>query len=258
MNQNKHLLGELTVGSTKYRMILYPYITGKDGYQEKLSDHHWVELGSTFKKVHAAKIPADLISNLPSETYNPSWRESVKGFQARVEIETFSDPVAKKVSTFMRAKQQEISRMVVRAEELSSTLSHHPPGFVLCHADAHPGNFLISDQGKLYLVDWDAPILAPKERDLMFFGAGMAGVQPGGREETLFYQGYGPADVDRRALAYYRIERIIQDIAQFCKQLLLTSNGGDDREQAYTYLTSSFLPDSEYDAAIRTDQQSNN
>jgi spectinomycin phosphotransferase len=107
-------------------------------------------------------------------------------------------------------------------------------------------------------VDWDNPILAPKERDLMFFGAGMAGAQPGGREDRLFYRGYGPTQVNPVALVYYRYERILQDIAEFCKQLLLTTTGGEDRELAYTYFTSSFLPGNGIEAAIRTDQMLKN
>ncbi len=253
-NRKRQLFGKLIRGSTIYWMMLYPYIPGEDGYQVKMADHHWLELGSTFKKVHATKIPPDLMALLPCETYNPAWRESVKELQAQVEERTFADPVAKKLSTFMRAYRHEINRVVGRAVELASRLSQHSPANVLCHADAHPGNFLISDSGELYLVDWDAPILAPKEHDLMFFGAGMAGIQPGGREECLFYQGYGPTQVDQEALAYYRYERIIQDIAEFCKQLLLTCEGGEDREQAYTYLTSSFLPGNVVEAALRTDQ----
>jgi spectinomycin phosphotransferase len=54
----------------------------------------------------------------------------------------------------------------------------------------------------------------------MFFGSGMSGDQPGGVEEGWFYQGYGEVEVNQPALAYYRYERIIQDIAEF-KQLLL-------------------------------------
>jgi spectinomycin phosphotransferase len=102
-------------------------------------------------------------------------------------------------------------------------------------------------------VDWDNPIYAPKERDLMFFGSGMAGNQLGGREEMLFYQGYGPAQIDQDALAYYRYERIVQDISEFCKQLLLTAEGGEDREQAYQYFTSSFLPGHVVEVAFETD-----
>jgi len=48
--------------------------------------------------------------------------------------------------------------------------------------------------------------------------------------------------VDREALAYYRYERIVVDLAEFCKQLLLTEKGGEDREQGFQYFTSVFLP----------------
>jgi spectinomycin phosphotransferase len=102
-------------------------------------------------------------------------------------------------------------------------------------------------------VDWDNPILAPQERDLMFMGAGIGHALPGGREEVLFFQGYGHVEVDRMALAYYRYERIIQDIAAFCKQLFLTVEGGDDREQAYQYFIGQFLPNHEVEIANKTD-----
>ena len=45
---------------------------------------------------------------------------------------------------------------------------------------------------------------------------------------ALFYQGYGQAAVDQTVLAYYRYERIVQDIAAYCQQLLLTDEGGAD------------------------------
>ena len=35
------------------------------------------------------------------------------------------------------------------------------------------GNLLIDAKGSLYIVDWDHPIMAPKERDLMFVGGGV-------------------------------------------------------------------------------------
>jgi spectinomycin phosphotransferase len=140
----------------------------------------------------------------------------------------------------------------VRADELARSLQDQSLEFVLCHSDAHPGNYLVADNNDFYLVDWDNPILAPKERDLMFIGTGMSGDQPGGREEFLFFQGYGAVEVNREALGYYRYERIIQDIAEFCKQLLLSKAGGDDREQAYAFFTSSFAPGKEVEAADHT------
>jgi spectinomycin phosphotransferase len=72
-------------------------------------------------------------------------------------------------------------------------------------------------------------------------------------EEALFNQGYGSATINRQALAYYRYERIIEDIALYCEQLLLSNEGGQDRAQSLHYLVSNFLPDSTIAAARRAD-----
>ena len=77
----------------------------------------------------------------------------------------------------------------------------------------------------------------------MFVGGGQFGDgRTAEEEEALFYRGYGPTTVDPRALAYFRYERIIEDIAVCCEQLFLSDAGGADREQALRYLTSNFLP----------------
>ena len=241
-----------------YKMILYPFIPGRDGYAAALSDQQWIDFGAAVKRVHTAQIPPALTSLIAQESYSPQWREMVSSFQAQVETTDFDDPTAAKLAAFMQAKRAAISHLVARADQLGLALRARRLDFVLCHTDLHPGNLLIGNHEKLYIVDWDNPIFAPKERDLMFVGAGMGSEGPPEREEALFYQGYGgdvgyaQTGVDRMALAYYRCERIIQDIAAFCEQLLLTAAGGADREQAYQYFAGQFLPDHEVDIALRT------
>ena len=146
--------------------------------------------------------------------------------------------------------------MLERADQLAEQLKQQTDQVVLCHTDAHPGNYLIADRGDLYLVDWDNPIFAYKERDLMFFGSGMIGSLPEGQEENWFYQGYGAAEIDQKALTYYRYERIIQDISEFCKQIFLSHVGGEDRIQSHKYLVSSFDRGHEVEAAFHTDPPS--
>jgi spectinomycin phosphotransferase len=40
----------------------------------------------------------------------------------------------------------------------------------------HAGNVVVGADNELTIVDWDEPILAPKERDLMFIGGGVDGI----------------------------------------------------------------------------------
>ncbi len=49
-------------------------------------------------------------------------------------------------------------------------------------------------------------------------GPGETGYTPE-EEETLFYQGYGQSNINQIAIAYYRDERIIEDIAVECEQI---------------------------------------
>ena len=243
--------GQLWGSLGEYKLILYPFIEEADALE--LTDLQWLEFGAALKGIHTARVPPALKKLLQRETYAPGWRESVKTFQRQVEQRTFDEPVAARLAAFMRANRDQISHLVSRSEELAWALQARPLEFVLCHSDVHAGNLLIGADGALYIVDWDNPILAPKERDLMFIGGGVGTALRSARGEALFYQGYGPTEVDRMALAYYRYERIVVDIAEFCKQLLLSEAGGEDREQSYGYFTSNFLPGHEFEIACQAD-----
>ncbi|OGO36569.1 MAG: hypothetical protein A2W35_02160 [Chloroflexi bacterium RBG_16_57_11] len=231
---------QLWGGLGEFKLILYPFIEGKDGYKMALSEQQWLDFGIALKGIHTAQVPPVLEQMLPHETYSPHWRAAVKRFQAQVENIHFTEPVAKKLAAFMRAKRDEIDIVVERAEALNQALQQQLPELVLCHGDIHPGNLLISPDGPIYIVDWDNPILAPRERDLALIGGCPTWSSPD--FQAIFYQGYGAVKIDPVALAYYRYERIVQDMAEFCKQLLLSNEGGEDREQSFQYFVSSFLP----------------
>jgi spectinomycin phosphotransferase len=233
-----------------YRMILYPFIEGQDGYEVELSDRQWREFGVTLKGIHAAQLPPGLERLVPRETFSPLWREMVMNFQAQAESASFDEPVAAELAAFMREKRGEITHLVERASQLAVTVQSRSPDLVLCHSDIHAGNLHITSAGALYIVDWDNPVLASKERDLMHFGGSAVW---NNAHAALFYQGYGRVEVDTAALAYYRYERIIQDIAEFCKQLLLTIEGGKNRQQSLIWFTGQFLPGHEVEIARKTD-----
>jgi len=238
-----------------FKLILYPFVEGHNGFEVDLSDRQWGDFGTALKSIHTALVPPALTRGIQQETYSPQWREIVKTFLERVEDDAFDDPVAVKLAAFLKARRDEILDLVGRAERLALALQAQSPEFVLCHSDIHAGNILIDANDALYIVDWDNPILAPKERDLMFIGGGQgfAG-HTAQEEENLFYRGYGQTQINPIALAYYRYERIIQDIALFCEQIFWTNEGGEDREQSLRYLTSNFLPNSTIEIAYKSDK----
>ena len=88
----------------------------------------------------------------------------------------------------------------------------------------------------------------------MFVGGGVGGVWHDAQEEAWFYQGYGRTEIDWRALAYYRYDRIVEDIAAYGEQLLLTDEGGSDRAHGLRFFRDQFLPNNVVEIAYRTDR----
>jgi spectinomycin phosphotransferase len=238
----------------EYKMILYPFIEGKNGFEMELSDSHKQTFGAALKKIHTVKIPLELKRVIPQETFSPQWRERVKDLQKQVKNNTFSDLPAAKLANFIKSKHNEIGHLIKRTEELASRLQSQSHEMVLCHTDVHGANILITNKDQLYIVDWDAPILAPKERDLMFVGGGIDNLWKSKRDESVFYEGYGKTDIDFTVMAYYRYERVIEDLDAYGEQLLLTDEGGADREQAYRRFTSNFEPGQTIEIAEKTDR----
>lgn len=236
-----------------YRMILYPFVAGKNGYECSLTRQQWHEFGAALRRIHTAKVPRDLVERIPHETFSPYYRDTVRSFQELVEHVVFADPVAQQQAALMRSRKKDISILAKRGDELADSLQSRPLKMVLCHSDLHAGNLLLDEEGGLYIVDWDNPLYAPREKDLALIGGCPGWNNP--REISLFYQGYRNKkrlQVDLEALAYYRCERAITDIAEFCRQLLLNDEGGSNRDQSYRYSSGQFLPGHEVDLALMT------
>jgi spectinomycin phosphotransferase len=244
-----------------YAATLCPYVEGRTGFQRDLSDRDWVELGTALRAVHATRVPAALADRLPREDYSPGWRQAVPGIlntAADTAADTAAgagDPVAAGLAALLAERAGVIGHLAERAGRLADVLRQRRAPLVLCHSDIHAGNVLVSDDGpgtRLHVIDWDEPVLAPKERDLMFIGAGIGDRWNRPREADLFYRGYGPADVDPVAVAYYRYERIIIDVVVDCREILLPGAPAADRERALTKLASGFGPGSVAEIACRT------
>ncbi len=245
----KTIHGRLTQRIEDFTLIVYRFVEGQDGFSRDLTEHQWLELGKALRQVHKIDVP---LGQVRQESYSPKWREAVRSLYAHMEAEPV-DEVASKLLNFMKKHILSIRRLVDRAEQLGQTLHGQTAKFVLCHSDIHAGNVLLNGNDTIYIVDWDDPIMAPKERDLMFIGGGVGNVWNKLHEEELFYKGYGKTEVDSTILTYYRHERIVEDIAVYGRELLLTTARGQDREEMYRQFISMFEPRGVVDIAFETD-----
>ena len=246
--------GELWAVMEEFHLILYPFVDGTNGYDLELTERQWAEFGAAIRRLHTTGVPRALQSQLRREGYSPEWRDLCRGILERLEHETFQDPISLDLALFFQARGEQVRELLRRAEELAPVMARRPLEFVLCHSDIHPGNLFLDGQGTLFIVDWDYPMLAPKERDLMFIGGG-EGFKPydAAHEERLFYRGYGPVQIDPLALAYFRCERSITDFVVETERILSDTLGEQDRGRAFEYLGYYFLPGGTVERALASD-----
>lgn len=246
----KTIHGELSYTTDNFTLTVYPFVDGQNGFSRSLTENQWITLGKVLKQVHELDVPQSTKDQIRKEIYTPKWREAVRSLDENLT----GDETAMKLQSFMKKHRSDIHRLIDRAELLSQQIKKQSPEFVLCHSDIHAGNVLINENGSFYIVDWDEPIMAPKERDLMFIGGGIANVWNHPHEEEFFYKGYGKTQINKIILAYYRNERIVQDIAEYGQALLLTSNGGEERLEMYQHFIDMFEPNGVVDIAFKTDE----
>jgi spectinomycin phosphotransferase len=245
--------GALAHEIPEYTLVLYPFVEGRSGREVGLSPEQWLELGAIVRAVHQMELPPRLAANLPRETFVPHARYAgvVRRLLRGIGEEGERDDLARELACYWQEKREEIARLLQRAEELGQALQHRKLPFTLCHADIHVANVLVEPSGHLLVVDWDQPILAPKERDLMFvMGSALRGFSAGSAEEAAFFRGYGSSDVDQVALAYYRYEWAIQDLGAYAEAVYFRPDLGEaDRREGVAGVRAVFLPGSEAEAA---------
>ncbi|MEI8320404.1 MAG: aminoglycoside phosphotransferase family protein [Alphaproteobacteria bacterium] len=256
--------GETTQLIDGFSLTISPFIEGQDGFSRNLTDDQWVTLGQVMRQIHAINVPAAIQAKIRRESYLPKWRQALRALCPLMESEPRGDIIAADLLTFMKKNRAVIHRLVDRAEELAQMAQSQSSEFVLCHSDLHGGNILIDKNHNLHIVDWDDPIMAPKERDLMFIGGGVANIWNQLREKELFYKGYGKVEVNKGygkvevnkvLLVYYRHERIVEDIAIYGQRLLLTTEGGQDRRNWYKEFVAQFDPEGVVEIAFKTDEE---
>lgn len=197
--------------------LVYPFIAGESRW-DGTADAHWRETGAVFKQIHQVAPPAHGFELVRRETFDPT--EYIRWINAFEEqhLDKVSGSVAERALRDSWREHQVTIHMIVSAlEKLGRELRGRALPYVICHADLHQNNLLRGQDGQVFVIDWDDVMLAPKERDFIFVEEG------DDAQQTLspFFQGYGQTEIDWAALAYYRYERVIQDVIAYAEEACL-------------------------------------
>jgi spectinomycin phosphotransferase len=213
--------GNDAISVNGFTFILYPWIEGQTGMAAGLNRHQWTELGRLLQQLHNFSSERPICADLQQETFLPPWAAAVREISACLLLNSGKDTILQEFADFWQSRQEEITWIVNRCEALGQALRSQQPALVFCHSDIHTANILVDQQGALHLIDWDAPLYAPRERDLMFIFESAA--IPANPAEQYFLEGYGPVTINPTAFAYYRYEWVVQEIGDYGKRCLSTT-----------------------------------
>lgn len=215
-----------------YRLILYPFIEGKNGGRDGMTPDDWEGLGRLVGRIHRLTPPASLLKVMSKEKFVSVKEGMFQRVRKTIQAGGLTDPYAVKLAALWERKRHTIDSFYWRMNALGKRLRADPPPFVVCHADSHPYNVMVEPDGAVWLVDWDEAIYAPKERDLMFVGrsAAMGGERTPSVER--YYDGYGDRTLDPVALAYYRYEWAVQEFAEYAHAVLFRPDFGDETKKS--------------------------
>jgi spectinomycin phosphotransferase len=231
---------------------LFPFVEGESGGEAGMSAAQWAELGATMREIHDLPPDGELTSILRTEDFVPATIGMLSQVEERIHSQEHDDdPARSELAGFFRSHRDQIERLVARTEALAPLAGERARPTVICHADIHAWNVLVTPKGEIVIVDWESAMLAPRERDLMFVD-GVAGGHAA--DPTSFFEGYGDVEPDPVVMAYYRIEWAVQDIAEFSAIVFLDPDAGQDTKvDALERIITMFAPGNEIDIVTRAD-----
>lgn len=216
------LSGELTAPLQAYTLVLYPFLGGDNAMVRGMNQGQWQEFGRALRAVHDWPLSSELTGLIPTDNFQLSSGQLVRKIQDLIRKGDYRGDTAAQFAQSWIRHSLEIEHTVSKALSLGGQLRGQDFTRSLCHSDIHAANVFVGDDGNVTLVDWDTPLMATRERDLIFvIGSDIARrVEP--HEEAWFFDGYGHVEVDWRAFAYYRLERTIEDLAEWGRCVFLT------------------------------------
>ncbi|PSL00883.1 spectinomycin phosphotransferase [Murinocardiopsis flavida] len=237
--------GALWVDTGGRRLSVLEWVAGPGAMDAALDRDGWTAMGRLLAALHALPVTGELRRSVPREGFDPSrWVDLFDRVDAAVDRP--ADGAARRLAEAWRERRADLRALrehtAGRAEALRARTDL--PGFVPCHADPHLGNVIRATEGGLVLIDFDDAVIAPRERDLMFvIGGGVLADMPATPEQQAwFLDGYGPHDIDRDLLGYYRGVRVLEDVAEPASVVLDPGSTADDRTTGLGYVTDVLSP----------------
>lgn len=210
----------------EYDLSIYPFLEGKTLSYDDLSQEHQAEIAQDLRSMHDVKLPQPVSALLPAEPFD-RFQESARSLMRKAKEYIGTDILLERLQEVVLSKWDVIDRTIENGYRLSQYCKHHAYDLVVCHADIHPFN-IMQTATNLAMIDWDGIMLAPRERDLMFYQQEMKAAN------SVFHRAYGlEYQVDSYLMSYYNYEWVLQEYTDYIGRLFDLPLGEEARAHAF-------------------------
>jgi spectinomycin phosphotransferase len=216
--------GALWTKLAEWTVIVYPWISG-DSSLTGMTEEQWKQVGTIFRRIHQVALPPGGFASLRKEAFDPEeYTRWVGAFETQLAHAQGRGAAQRTLRSCWLAHQSTVHMVVTTLEQLAGMLRSQTFPYIICHADLHARNLIRDQAGKVFVIDWDEVMLAPKERDFIFVR------QP---HANAFWEGYGQTQIDWVALTYFLWERVVQDLMECARNAWFRKEWGEEaREEA--------------------------
>jgi spectinomycin phosphotransferase len=143
------------------------------------------------------------------------WPDGLRRCLARLESGATAGGLVQEARELVWPQRAALLGRLERLQALGNAVRARPRDWVLCHGDLIGDNLLRDRGGRLWLVDWDGAVLAPRELDVALFT---------GQEFARFLDGYqrdaGGYDLDADVIAFFLLRRNLDDLVDWLLAVL--------------------------------------
>ncbi len=217
--------GQMRIQLGGFHIALFDLISGTTAEQHKLTERQLERLGELLARIHQSKTMIGEYS--VRERFEILFRDRLVAiFNDMSKISGNSAKYKTQLKFFLEPHRQKFMEELETLGELQRGVRRKNLEFVNCHGEPSPGNVLSSNSGEVYLLDWDDPIFAPKEKDLLFFKDSIEPVM----------KGYGlfskDDNIDQDVMEFYGHMWNLGEIADYGGKILL-ENHSDEQNQTW-------------------------
>ena len=217
--------GQMRIQLGDFHIALFDLISGTTAEQHKLAARQLERLGELLARIHQSKTMIGEYS--VRERFEIPFRDKlVAFFDDMSKISGNSTKYKTQLKLFLEQHRKKFTEELETLGELQHKVRRKDLEFVNCHGEPSPGNVLVSNSGEVYLLDWDDPIFAPKEKDLLFFKDNIEPVMKG---YSLFSK---DINIDQDVMELYGHMWNLGEIADYGSKILF-ENHSDAQNQIW-------------------------